>query len=212
MASECAGIHMPRDINPDHTMDVLPWKGGERMESTSTVLAGTTPDIDEEVLKDDGQKADDAEVKVEMWDASFQTDRAADNRITHPLRIGWRQGLTKFRNAHLRLWRKRQLRCWIEFGAASGHKGHWSARELTHESWFNLTQTRSYPIRRGPGNQPQSQPFDWKYTWTAGERSGGRSLYRRWHKKRHQQPAARKPTFDIGRDGMSQIADCSWWE
>jgi len=65
------------------------------------------------VLKQDGQKADDAAVPVRLWDSMFLLSRATIPEVQHrPVPDGWRRGLDLFRNLLIRVWRRRVFRSW----------------------------------------------------------------------------------------------------
>ena len=74
--------------------------------STGSVCGGEDSDDDsiDEVLKQDGQKADDAEVPVQLWDYWFlrtwRTSSALGGRSIAP---NWRRGLTLLRKGLIRV-------------------------------------------------------------------------------------------------------------
>ena len=96
--------------------------------------AGKDAALDQEVVKADHQKADDAAVPVHLWYSMFMKAQAADQKVQHLLAERWQEGLALFQETHLPLWRSRCLKSWVDFSKTyipqSEEKTHG-----THLSW-----------------------------------------------------------------------------
>ena len=143
------------------------------------------------VLKQDGQKADDAEVPIHLWDSMFLRDREEDDCITHAVVNDWQLGLRLFRNVHLGLWRRRLFRSWITFARARTDKAL-SVKLGCKVGCFKVVQ----------------QSFDWTYQWSD---DGGKDRYQAWL-RRPRESRSLKDSMVSARDALRRTADCSWWE
>ena len=56
------------------------------------------------VLKQDGQKADDAKIPTHLWDVMFQSSWSLDPLLVREIPPNWAQGLNIFRKLLLHVW------------------------------------------------------------------------------------------------------------
>ena len=133
------------------------------------------------VLKQDGQKADDAEVPVRLWDSMFLLSRPTVPGLSDKeLPNNWRHGMDLFRRILVKTWRRRVLRSWVV----------WYQQILPTNSlhpirsWFDLEHRQpGARIRRAsdPNSAVQHQ-FNWHYRWTPC----GLAAYKDWHKAQRE--------------------------
>ena len=64
------------------------------------------PAGNQEVVKANHQKADDAKVPFHLWDSMFMKTRAADKTVRLTLVGRWQEELALFQEFHLPLWRR----------------------------------------------------------------------------------------------------------
>ena len=153
--------------------------------------------LDGNIVKDDSQKADNAEVPVHLWDSRFQQ---AYTSAGYVLPGRWREALAGFRIGFSRLWKQRVLfSFWSHVKSRTRQAYH-----VTRDCMAAWCKPFSRPgIRIGR----HKYAFDWIYRWT----TGGRVAYcRAVHRLQAHPPIARD--WEAARDAMSRVANSTWWE
>lgn len=148
--------------------------------------------LDGYVVKDDCQKADDAEVPVHLWDYCFQQ---AYTSAGYVLPGRWREALAGFRIGFSRLWKRRVLfSFWSHVKSRTRQEYH-----VTRDCLAAWCKPFSRPgIRIGR----HKYAFDWIYRWT----TGGRVAYCRAANRLLAHPPIARD-WEAARDAMSRVAN-----
>ena len=164
-------------------------------------------DESNDIVKVDGQKADDATIPVHLWGFTFRTDRETDTSIRTPLVSDWRKGLLAlFRDRMLRRWRRKQLRSWQKFSGEVMNPSYGSRAEGVS---YRTKTIPSRPIRRGSEqDECVKQEIDREYKWTPQ----GRQKYQHWHKHWRERKKLLQHCMTSAVDCIFRAAECSWWE
>ena len=153
------------------------------------------------LIKRDGQKGNDEEVAVALWDKMYaESCRALDPDDQGYFISGWKRANATARLQLIRLWRRRVTRSWMAFSMETLAKaipslGTTGTIKLDQVRKVALSQQRKLAgtlpcVRARVGQslsmgQPKPLPprcytFDWKYSWTPA----GKEIYQKWHARR----------------------------
>ena len=191
---------------------------------------------EEEVVKRDERKADDAEVPVGMWDRFYLLDRKhltlEGGKLPGRLPSSWRKHLNVLRGFFLRVYRRRLFRSFIVFQAQSvsssspSGTGKKRKRKGTadtihiiaagYSAWLEQLadpQARvafPVPARQLSGTVVRRDapglPWGFRYEWTRKAR--GRERYCEWH----EALGRAVPGRSIAAECLTRAADATWWE
>ena len=173
------------------------------------------------ILKQDGQKSDDAEVPIRLWDSMFCSSLPSGDIP----RVGWRMALSQLRAGFILVWRRRVLRSWTNWTLraisqrflGAHYPASWAeARRAVHPLESMLTDALVRARLVSPGarirkakdaSSARQHASDWLYEWT----TGGLASYKAWHagrRKHDKLHGAMDPMIDCVR----RCAEASWWE
>lgn len=163
-------------------------------------------EVDEAVIKADGQKADDAEIPIHLWDG-FVKRAFLDDHLVLPPR--WRRGLRLFCFGFIRWWRRAvMVSFWAHVRSRVGGIRSPYPSPAQQRGWVMATPGKG---RRRPtgldGNRMIQYDFDWYYTWSPG----GRSQYLIYHSHLKTHPPL-KNDWEPARDCIRRAAAATWWD
>ena len=190
--SRTAGAHPnpPQCEGPDH--DVKPTHapmveelGGGKYEWVKGVEVDLTS-LESKIIKQEGQKADDAEVPVRMWEDMFLETMPENFPPLHPL---WRERLESYRTLGLSYWRQCLLRSfWWDVGWRLPAK-IWKLQPSVKKTVRWLLESEK------------------RYVWI----QQGKQRYQTWAKAMKAHPAAAKD-WEPAIECMEKAAGATWWE
>ena len=146
-----------------------------------TAAAEETP-VGDLVLKEEGQKQDDAEVPVRLWDMHLATARGGK---LEEMPIGWRKSLATLRRFFLRVWRRTLTRSFFLY-----RQGRLPRSFLPSTSRPTVVGTH-----------------DGTFGWAPR----GRFDYRTWHQNIANHPGS-SSDIKAGRECVEKASGATWWE
>lgn len=154
-------------------------------------------EVDEAIVKADGQKSDDAEIPVHLWDG-FVKRALLELKITLPFL--WRRGLWLFRLGFIRFWRRAVLFSFWSY-VKDNTRGIRQQYPTPGEQsrWVFPTPGKSRLRPTGlDGTVMVKYDFDWYYAWT----SEGRARYKAFHSLLREHPPL-KNDWEPARDCLT---------
>ncbi|KAL7468881.1 hypothetical protein ACHAXS_009127 [Conticribra weissflogii] len=157
--------------------------------------------VEDKVVKKDGQKADDAEVPVHLWDSMWVHTIPTDFVKQPTPGSEWRNLLRLLRGGAIRWWRRKiQRSLWADVNSRA-------SKNFSTDPGSGWVCSNTVSPGLPYGNPPRRHPYDWVFGWT----STGKNRYRKWWRCLRKHPALGLD-LTVGSDCVRRCAESSWWE